>query len=392
MDFNISEDLKMLQTLARDFVKDQLLPLEKEVLGRESDLEGAKRNLAPEKESELIRTAREIGLWGLSIPENLGGPGLGVLGTCLVEEELARTVVPFNFGDVTPVLFDCNEEQKAEYLLPLLEGKKSAYLSLVEPGKGIDPLLMEMKAQKADSNYILNGKKLVFGQNRKADFALVFAITDPEKGLREGVTCFLVDNGVSGFSISGEGEKSGWRAQVPELLTLTFENCKVPETKVLGEVGRAFQLGHKWLPARRIVRGARCVGAAVRLLEKATEHAVSWLSFGQSISDWPSIQSMLAEMAIDIQAARLMVYQAACQADEGQDIRSAAAGVKIFSIEMLKRVADKAILVKNGPGPLIGLPLEFLCQSLLRQNIGARALEVQKSVVADNIIRTCKIV
>ncbi len=390
MDFNIPEDMKMVQTLARDFVKDQLIPLEKEVLGRESDLEGAKRNLSPEREAELIKMVKDMGLWGLSIPDNLGGVGLGVLGTCLVEEELAKTVLPFNFGDATPILYDCNEEQKNKYLLPLLERQKSAYLALIEPGKGADPAALEMKARKVGGNFVLNGRKLAFA-DKPADFAIVFAVTEPEKGLREGVTCFLVDSGTAGFTVKGSRDETGWRAQVKEPVTLIFEDCSVPASSVLGQEGKAFELGKEWLTSRRIVRGARCVGAAVRLLDKAVEHAKSWTSFGQPITGWPSVQAALAEMTIDIQAARLMVYQAACQADEGQDIRTEAAMVKVFATEMLKRAGDRAVLIKNGPGPVQGLPLEFLCQSLLMQNAGERALEVQKTLIANDILNRGRI-
>jgi acyl-CoA dehydrogenase len=391
VDFKIPEDLKMVQTLARDFVKDQLIPLEKEVLGRESDLEGAKRGLTPEKEAELVKMVRELGLWGLSVPEQLGGVGLGVLGTCLVEEELAKTVLPFNFGDVTPILYDCNEQQKSDYLLPLIEGKKSAFLALVEPGKGMDPSALEMTAAECDGNYVLNGRKIVFAKKGEADFAIVFAVTDLAKGIREGVTCFLVDNGARGFTVQGSGEKTGWRAQVAEPVTLIFQDCQVPAAKILGEEGKAFHLGKKWLTGRRIVRGARCVGAAVRVLDKVTEYAKSWTSFGQVISGWPGIQALLAEIAIDIQAARLMVYQAAWKADAGEDIHCEAAMVKVFATEMLKRVADRAVLIKNGPGPVQGIPLEYLCRSLQEQNIAERALEVQKSIVAEDILKSGRI-
>jgi acyl-CoA dehydrogenase len=387
MDFNLPEELKMLQTLARDFVKDQLIPLEKEVLGRESDLEGARRNLPPEIEARLIETARQIGLWGMAIPENLGGAGIGVLGTCLVEEEMARTVLPFHLGDVSPVLYDCNDEQKKSYLMPLLEGTKSAFLALVEPGKGLDPGLMEMKAVKADGGFVLNGKKLVFSARSKADFIIVFALTGQQKGLRDGVTCFLVDGSARGFSLSAGGEETGWRANTAGPVTINFENCYVPSSAVLGEEGKAFYLGRKNLSARRIIRGARCVGAAGRLLEKAAEHASSWTNYGQTVAGWPATRASLAEMAVEIQAARLMVYQAACKADEGQDTRINGAMVKVFSKEMLKRVADKSILVRSGPGPVQGLSLEFLCRSFLVRDIEEHALEVQKSAIAAELLK-----
>jgi alkylation response protein AidB-like acyl-CoA dehydrogenase len=387
MDFSLPEELKMLQTLARDFVKEQLIPLEKEVLGRESDLEGARRTIPPETEVRLIETARQIGLWGLSIPENLGGAGIGVLGTCLVEEEMSRTVLPFHLGDVSPILYDCNEEQKHEYLLPLLKGTKSAYLALIEPGKGFDPGLMEMEARKADGGFELRGKKIIFSSRNKADFAIVFAVTDREKGLREGVTCFLVDCDTPGCSVAPLNENTGWRALTSQQITITFEGCNVPVSAMLGEEGKAFSLGRKQLEARRIVRGARCVGAATRLLEKAAEHAASWTSYGQTAAVWPSVRASLAEMAVEIQAARLMVYQAACKADQDQDIRVSGAMVKVFTKEMLKRAADKSVLVRSGPGPVQGLPLEFLCRSFLMRNIEENALEVQKSAIAAELLK-----
>ncbi len=388
MDFNLPEELKMVQSLARDFVKDQLIPLEKEVLGRESDLEGAKRNIPADIEIKLIETARQIGLWGLNIPEEMGGAGLGVLGACLVEEELSRTVLPFRLGDVSPVLFDCNEEQKKEYLLPLIQGNKSVFFALLEPGGGIDPASLEMKAIKADGEYILNGRKIVFSPLNTADFAVVFAVTNSEKGLRNGTTCFLVDCHSGGCSISPAPESSGWKAQVGLPLILTFKDTHVPSTAILGREGKAFNLGGRYLESRRIIRGARCVGAAARLLQKATEYASSWTSFGRTATGWPAVQALLAEMAVDIQSARLLVYQAAWNADEGKNIRIAGAMVKVFSTEMLKRVADKAVMVESGPGPFQGLPLEYLCRSLLVRNITEQALEVQKSLITAELLKT----
>ena len=176
-----------------------------------------------------------------------------------------------------------------------------------------------------------------------------------------------------------------------EPVILTFNNCEISSKQILGHEGKAFQLGRKWLPSRRIIRGARCLGAAVRLLDKAVEHAKSWTSFGREISGSPAVLTALAEMDIDIKAARLSVYQAACMADSGQAIFIEAAGVKVFTTEMLKRVADRAVLIKSGPGPVAGLPLEFLCQNLLIQNLTDRALVAQKFIVANNILNAGKI-
>jgi acyl-CoA dehydrogenase len=201
------------------------------------------------------------------------------------------------------------------------------------------------------------------------------------------VTCFLVDNGTPGFIVAGGEEKTGWQAQVAEPISLAFNDCQVPAEKILGEEGKAFFLGSKWLPSRRIVRGARAVGAAVRLLEVSTERAKSWESFGQTISTWPNVEAALADMAIDIHAARLMVYHAAWKADEGEDIHRVAAMVKVFATEMLYRVADRAVQIHGGPGPARELPIEVLCQNIVAKSAGQRALEVQKAIVTGSILK-----
>jgi acyl-CoA dehydrogenase len=387
MDFQIPEDLKMVQTLARDFVKDQLIPLEREVLGREVDMQGVRRYLPPEKEAELVGMAKEAGLWGVNLPESLGGGGLGVLGSCLIEEELAKTVLPFHLGDITPILFDCNEEQKREYLIPLAEGQKNAILAIIETGKPEDPLNVQLKAARQNGGYLLKGQKIAYSRYSEADFAIVFAATDPGQGIRGGVTCFLVDRGTPGFSVQGGSQPEGWRAQVAEPLTLIFQDCPVSADKVVGEVGKAFQLGKKWLPARRIMRAARSLGAATRLLDASLEHAKSWQVQGRAVIENPQNRNLIAEIFTEIQAARLLVYFAACQADLGGNIAREAAMAKIMAAQMLERVADKAVLIRGGPGPAMELPLQVLCRNLISQNLAERALDVQKYIIAAEILK-----
>ncbi len=391
MDLSIPEDLKMIQTLARDFVQDQLLPLEKEILGRDSDLAGGRRNLPAEKLSQLVAFARETGLWGTGVPEEFGGSGLGVLATCLVEEELAKTIIPFSCGNVTPLLFECNTAQRDKYLTPVVAGLRNPGIALIEPDADPDPAVLRMQAKKGENGYLLNGEKLVFSGGQPCDFALVFAVTDPDKNIRAGVTCFLVDNGTAGFSQAIIQSDEGWRAQTVAPVRLIFKDCWIGVDHILGRENQAFALGRQWLTTRRVVHGARCVGAATRLLDKVVEHVKSWNSFNQPVSIWPSVRTALAEMEIDIQAARWLVYRAASLADNRAEFATAAAEVKVFSTEMLKRVADRAVLIKNGPGPVAGLPLEFLCQTLLVQNIGQRALEVQKFTVAEAVLRSGRI-
>ena len=250
MDFEIPQELKMVQSLVRDFVNEQLKPLERDILGRAADLSDARMFLPVETEAGLIKMARDIGLWGASVPEELGGIGLDTLGNCLVEEELAQTVIPFNFGDVTPILFDCNAEQKRKYFLPVLDRQKFAYLALMEPERGTDLSSIEMRADRVGDYYVLSGKKVSFSRTGEDYFAVVFATT-AEKGAADGLTCFLVDKGTPGFRITGGEEKTGWQAQVREPIFLVFDRCQVPVENILGGEGKALHLGKKWLPSRR---------------------------------------------------------------------------------------------------------------------------------------------
>jgi len=390
MDFEIPEELKMVQSLVRDFVSDQLKSLERDILGRASDLSDAQMYLPSETEERLSQMAKDLGLWGVGVPEELGGVGLSTLGNCLVEEELAQTVIPFNFGDVTPILFDCNAEQRGKYFLPALNRQKQAYLALMEPDKGAEVSSMETTAERENGYYVLNGKKISLSRASKDYFAVVFATTAANK-TRAGVTCFLVDKDTSGFRVIGGEEKIGWQSQVREPMFLVFENCRVPVENILGEEGKAFHLGKKYLPTRRVIRGARCVGIAQRLLEEATTQAQTWQSFGQSISKRTSIEAALADIAMVIRASRLMVYEAAWKADRGESIRREAAMVKLFATQMLRNVADRVAHIYNAPPYVAGLPMESLCRRALTTSTTELALELQRSIIAQDILKGLKV-
>lgn len=389
MDFEIPQDLKMIQSLVKDFVNDQLKPLERDLLGRAADLSDARPALPAETEEKLVKMATEVGLWGINVPEEVGGAGLGTLCSCLVEEELAQTIVPFSFGDVTPILFECNEEQREKYLLPVLNREKAAYLALVEPGKGAATPDLGTKARREDGHYLLSGQKLSLSRAGEDYFAVVFTATGEGNG--QGVTCFLVDRDTPGFSVSGSEEKTGWRTQLREPLVLTFKQCPVPEANILGEQGKAFQLGKKWLPARRVIRGARCIGVAQRLLEEAATQAQAFSSFGQLVSRRTSIEAALAEIAVLIHVSRLMVYEAAWKADNGEAIRNEAAMVKLFATDMLYRVADRVAHVFGGPPHIAGMPMERLCRSALATSTTELALELQRHIIAQDILKGLKV-
>jgi acyl-CoA dehydrogenase len=385
MDFELSEELKMIQSLVRDFVSERLKPLERDLLGRAADLSDARASLPAEKEAELIQIVREMGLWGVGVPEELGGVGLDTLGICLVEEELAQTVIPFRFGDVTPILFECNEEQRQKYLLPAMNNEKRPYLALMESDTSADPSGMKMKARKDGEYYLLNGEKLSLSRAGDDYFAMVFARTGG------GVTCFLVDKDTPGFSVAGSEEKTGWLAPVREPLTLFFKKCRVSAENILGKEGKAFHLGEKWLPRRRVVRGARCVGIARRLLDEAAIQAQSLETFGQSISRRTNIRAALADIAMNIQAARLMVYEAACHSDIGKSIKRKAGMVKLYTNQMVQTVADRVAHIFNGPPYIKGMLMERLCRRVLEDRAIELTLDRQRSIIAGDILKGLRV-
>lgn len=384
MDFELSEELKMIRDLSRDFVAEQLKPLERDILGRAADMSDARMYLPEETEATLVSMVKEMGLWGVGVPEALGGAGLDTLGVCLVEEELAQTVVPFNFGDITPILFDCTEEQRERFLRPALDGRKRPYLALMETGSGADLSGMEMRAEKTGGGYRLNGKKLSLSRPGKDFFAVAFALTGGDSG---GVTCFLVDGDTPGFTVAGGEEKTGWSAQVRDPMTLVFAGCEVSAENVLGEEGGAFHLGRQWLPQRRVVRGARCVGAARRLLDDATVQAQSLETFGHPIQERANIHAALADIAMLVHAGRLMVHEAAWKADNGRPVRREAAMVKLYTTQTLHTVADRVAHVFNSPAYVSGLPMERLCRRALATSATELALELQRSIIARDVLK-----
>jgi len=388
MDFSLPEDVKMVQTLVGDFVNDQLRPLERELLGRAADSSDARVSLPREVEDRLVAMVRDIGLWGIGVPEEFGGVGLSTLGNCLVEEELCKTIVPFDLGDVSPVLFDCTPRQREDYLVPVLDRRRTALIALMEPGKGADIADMSTIYRRENGTYRLNGAKLCFPRLDPAGdcFAVVFAAGMGE-GAAAGPSCFLVDSGTPGLSVGQGGQRVGWRTQLREPVSVVLQDCCVTPDSLLGQEGGAFHLGRKWLPSRRLVRGARAVGVAGRLLEEAATQAQSWQSFGQLICGRTSVEAALADIAVGVHACRLMVYEAASKADEGQPVKREAAMVKLFATQMIRSAADRVAHVFGGPPHLAGLPMERMCCHALATSATDLALELQRHIIAADILK-----
>ena len=379
MDFSLSDEQKMVQQSVRAFVTRELMPLEGEVLKNERE---GRPGITREQIGELRRKAKDQGFWGINTPEEFGGADLGPVMTALVFMELGRTFVPFMFGgSADNILYACNEEQKARYLLPTIAGERFSCFALTEPGTGSDAANIKMSAVKDGDEWVLNGEKIFITGGNEADFAMVFAVNDKAKGARGGVTCFLVDR------------EMGWRSSEIHTMgewgpaSLYFENVRVPERNILGEVGHGFTLAMRWIGQGRWVIGARAVGAAERLLQMAIDHANTRVTFGEPIANRQAIQWMIADSAVEIEAARWLALRAAWQAEQGKDTRHAASMAKLYGAGMANRVVDRVLQIHGGMGYTKELPVERWYREMRVWRIYEGTDEIQRFIIARDLLK-----
>ncbi len=309
MDFDIPEELQLLARTVRDFVETRLQPIEKQV---EDD---------DEIPSEVVREMAALGFFGLPFPEEYGGVAAGDLGYCLALEQFGRTSAAFSnligahtsIGSMS-IFLGGTDEQKRRYLPDLTAGRKLAAFSLTEPSSGSDAASIQTTARKDGSKWLLNGTKIWVTNGPIADVVVVYAASDRSKGARGGITAFIVEKGFKGFRVGRIDEKMGLRgSKTGELI---FEDCEVPEENVLGGgVGAGFRTALGALDIGRVSLSAGAVGTSQHLLELGIAHAKRRKQFGQPIASNQAIQWMLADSAVEIHAARLMVYDAAAKLD-----------------------------------------------------------------------------
>ncbi|MBX6773597.1 MAG: acyl-CoA dehydrogenase family protein [Chloroflexi bacterium] len=380
MELELKPEERLIRDTVRRFVDEELIPLEAELLRR--DREG-KPGLPEETLRALQEKARRMGLWGITTPQEYGGAELGLFAATLIHMELGRTVVPFVFGgEADNILFHCTEEQKQRYLLPVIRGERRCCFALTEPGAGSDARAIQMSAVKDGREWVLNGEKIFISRGLVADFAIVFAVTDPEKGGRGGVTCFIVDR------------DWGWRAEPIQTMddwavaSLVFEDVRVPEENVLGEVGRGFELAMEWIVPGRIKIGAWAVGAAERLLQMALDYARQRRAFGHPIADYQAIQWMIADSAVELEAARWLVLNAAYRAEHRQDPhRHSASMAKLYASNMIQRVVDRVLQIHGGMGLTKELPIERWYRAVRKYRIFEGTDEILRRTLALNLLQ-----
>ena len=379
MDFSLSTEEREVRDWVRTFVQRELIPLEQEVLRRER---AHQPGLTGEELKDLQLKAKESGFWGVLTPEEYGGMGLSAVMAALLEAELGRTFVPFRFGGAADnILFHANEEQKQAYLLPTISGERKSCFAITEPGAGSDAKAIRTTARKDGSDWIINGEKTFITGGNEADFTMVFAITDPEKGANGGVTCFLVDR------------EAGWKSEYIDTMgewgpaSLIFQDVRVPETQILGEEGRGFELAMQWIGQGRYLLPARAIGSCERLISMAIEHANTRETFGQKIAERQAIQWMIADSGVELEALRWLVLNAAWQVDQGMDSRHAQSMAKLYGGQKANEIVDRVLQIHGGMGYTRELPVERWYRELRLLRIYEGTDEIQRRTIARNLLK-----
>jgi acyl-CoA dehydrogenase len=379
MDFSLSVEEREVRDWVRTFVQRELIPLEQEVLRRER---AHRPGLTGEELTSLQLKAKESGFWGVLTPEEYGGMGLSAVMAALLEAELGRTFVPFRFGGAADnILFHANEEQKRTYLLPTISGERKSCFAITEPGAGSDAKAIRTTARKDGTDWVINGEKTFITGGNEADFTMVFAITDPEKGANGGVTCFLVDR------------EAGWKSEYIDTMgewgpaSLVFQDVRVPETQILGEEGRGFELAMQWIGQGRYLLPARAIGSCERLITMAIEHANTRETFGQKIAERQAIQWMIADSGVELEALRWLVLHAAWQVDQKVDSRHAQSMAKLYGGQKANEIVDRVLQIHGGMGYTRELPVERWYRELRLLRIYEGTDEIQRRTIARNLLK-----
>jgi alkylation response protein AidB-like acyl-CoA dehydrogenase len=359
---NIPDELLELRQTLRDFIDREIRPLEDSHL-QEIQETGTFATYKDER-LKIRKRSAELGFWTLHMPEEVGGMGLSYLGQVLLHEEAARSglilpqiesVFPVISGP-TPIYVDCTEQQREKYLEPLMRADKTTCFALTEPGAGSDATRIRTKAVRAGEGvWRISGRKHFITGGAEAEFALVFAVTDPEKRAQGGITAFFVDADRPGYSVT-RVQRTMSPFQNP--VEMTFEEVEVTDVEVLGREGFGFYSAVRGINGARLQIAARALGLAQHLLDRSIEYANDRTAFGKPIGANQFVQGMIVDSYAELEQARLLVYQQAADIDDGADGRKQAALAKMVAAEMVGRVADRAIQVHGGNGFMTELGLE----------------------------------
>jgi len=383
MHFGLTEEQALIVDTTRSFVENELYPHERQVeqTGRlEMDLV-----------REIQKKAIETGLYAANIPEEFGGAGLDTLTWLLFEKELGRANYALHWTCVarpSNILCAGTPEQREKYLLPCVRGETWDCLAMTEPGAGSDLRGMTATAKRDGGDWVLNGTKHFISHADIADFAICFMATGEEetpRGKKKLITAFFVDKGTPGFAVRDGYRNVSHRGYTNAILE--FDDCRIPNEQVLGDVHRGFEVANTWLGATRLQVGATCLGRAERAFAHATEYAATRKQFGQAIGKFQGVSFKLADMATEMKAAELMILEAGWKYDQGTATDADMAMAKLKATEMLAMVADEAIQIHGGMGLMDELPLERIWRDARIERIWEGTSEIQRHIISRALLR-----
>jgi alkylation response protein AidB-like acyl-CoA dehydrogenase len=378
LSFELTESQKAVQQLAREFAENEMRPVV------------MKYDESQEFPFEIVEKLAGLGFMGITIPEELGGAGLTELEAIVIIEELARidpsvalTVASHNSLCTGHIMAFANDEQKKKYVPDLASGRKLGAWGLTEPGSGSDSGGMKTSATRDGKDWIINGSKTFITQGSVGSTYVVMAMTDREKG-KSSISTFILEKGMKGFTIGKKENKLGMRCS--DTATLIFENVRVPGENVIGGVGQGFKQALSVLDGGRIGIAALSVGIAQGALDASIKYAKERRQFGRAIGEFQAIQWKLADMATEIAAARLLTQQVAWMRTRGMNINLAVAEAKYFASEAATRATNEAVQIHGGYGFIKEFPVEKLYRDVKLMTIGEGTSEVQKMVIARNLL------
>jgi acyl-CoA dehydrogenase len=384
MDFELSEDHRLLQDLVARFVREMLIPLEGKVLERDANGQGA--YLSHEERDRIDARSRDMGLWGLDAPEDVGGADLPAVAMIGVNMEMGKTCVPYHLPPDSPnlrmLMATVNEDQRERYLAPYVQKGTVSAIGISEPGAGADPAAMITRAVREGDEWVINGRKIWITRAQEADFTILMAVTDKQKGARGGISAFLVDRGTPGFNVLRRIPMIGGQFTYE----VALENCRVPAANLLGTEGQGFAPMQVRLSTRRLQMASWSIGMAQRALDMMLDYAPQRVVFGEPLSNRQAIQWWIADAWTKIKAATLMTYETAWKLDKGADVRTEISAVKAYATEMAYEVLDHAMQMYGAMGMTKELPLALMQAQMRTMRIYDGPTEVHKWVVARNLL------
>ena len=382
MRFGLTEEQDLIVSTVRGFVEAEIQPHE--------DLVERTGKVPPEIAERIRSRTIELGFHACNFPVEVGGAGLGHLDFALVERELGRGSIALThfFGRPQNILMACVGEQRERYLLPAVRGERSDALAMTEPDAGSDVRSMTCAARRDGGDWVVSGTKHFISGAEHADFVIVFVATGEDmtdRGPKKRITAFLVDRGTPGFSIRDGYSSVSHRGYSNSILE--FDDCRLPDSQVLGEIDGGFAVMNEWLYASRLTVAAMCVGRARRVFDLALRHAAERRQFGQSIGKFQGVGFQIADMITEIDAADWLTLAAAWRLDEGLAANREIASAKLYASEMLARVTDAALQVFGGMGLMADLPIERFWRDARVERIWDGTSEIQRHIISRELLR-----